>query len=187
MTVYLRVPADSGLDVAITLVGWSEITRPGRNAVFDVVGASLPVVTTEVHSSRRVTISVHTTTVAQRDALDAVLILGRTLELDTPAGLALPGMRVTVGDYAMERIGDRYSTSHRFTIPLTEVGSTPVLPGLATASLGALAATATGRVDLNGTAAANLGALTATASGGLLITGTATASLGALVASGVRP
>jgi hypothetical protein len=163
VTVYLRVPADSGLDLAITLVGWGEITRPGRNAVFDVVGAVLPVVTTEVHSSRRVTIQAHTVTVAQRDALDDVLALGRVLELETPAGLPLPSMRVTVGDYSMERLGDRHSASHRFTIPLTEVGETPVMPGLARANLGALTATATAQRAGSGTATASLGGLTAAA------------------------
>jgi hypothetical protein len=163
VTVYLRVPADSGLDLAITLVGWGEITRPGRNAVFDVVGAVLPVVTTEVHSSRRVTIQAHTVTVAQRDALDDLLAAGYTLDLDTPAGLPLPAMRVTVGDYSMERLGDRHSTSHRFTIPLTEVGSTPVIPGLAVAALGELYAEATARRAGFGTATATLGALTAAA------------------------
>ena len=185
MAARLTVIDNEALSVDITITGWSEITRKGRNATYLVAGTSVPVVIAEVHGPRETTLTLRTADLAARDALDAALSAGSALQL-TVTGLALPSMRVAVGDYSYVRAGIR-SLASVWTVPLVEVGVATVYSGT-TGGFGGLTATAIGeKTSVSLGATAPLGALTATALGKRTVSGTATAPLGELTAVGVRP
>lgn len=182
MPVTLSVIHDDDLSVELTLTGWSPITRATRNALYQVVGTSLPVVVTEVPGPRQFTIRCHTHTFAEYEALDAALSAGSPVQLTVPVDVPLPSVRAVVGDHQAEKIARRGATSYRWSIPLTEVDARTV-PALAYATLGALTASATGTRRSVATAAATLGALTAAATGTRKVLATGAAPLGALTAT----
>lgn len=108
----------------IRLTGWGQITRSSRNATYDVAGRSEPVVVTDVHGSRHVTIEVRTSGLDEMAELDTALSQGAPIFLHTPVTIALPSLYAAVGDYSYDRPSAR-SHAARWTIPLIEVAAPP--------------------------------------------------------------
>jgi len=68
-----------------------------------VVGRTEPVAVTDVHSSRRITVTLRTSSSDEADRLDDALSQGRPLFLHVPTSVALPSMYAVAGDYAASR------------------------------------------------------------------------------------
>lgn len=121
-TVWLKSIARPFLNRPVTVVGYSEVTRPDRGGVFDVVGRSFPVAVTDVKGSRRYTLDVLTETLDQAAELDIILAAGDPMLIQAPAASAVPGMYAVIGDVTATRTG-RASTRRVFSLPLTEVAA----------------------------------------------------------------
>ena len=122
--VWLKFIARPSLNRRVALTGWSPVERRSRATLYDVLGRSDPVATTDVHSSRSTTVSLRTATTDEAEDLDAALQLGLPLVLHTPRGVALPSLYAVAGDYAHVPVAAT-SPVERWTLPLTEVSAPP--------------------------------------------------------------
>ena len=118
--VWLKSPARPFLNRKVTVVGFSEIARPGRGADFDVIGRSYPVAVTDVRGSRRFALELYTATAEDAKTMDFVLASGDVLFVHRPAGCAVPGGYVLVGDTSERRTRER-GISRVFMLPCIEV------------------------------------------------------------------
>lgn len=123
--VWLKFIAMPFLNRKITLAGWGEIGRQSRNGEFNVIGRVDPVVVTDVHSSRRTTITALTRDSQETDELDLALAQGAPVYLHVPTHCALPTMYAVIGDYSHHPVSPRSQRS-LFDISITEVGAPPL-------------------------------------------------------------
>lgn len=122
---WLKFIANPASNTRVVLVDEPvRISRPARTALYDVQGRSDPVVVSDVHGSRRLTVRVVVDTPAAAEQLDATLALGVPLYLQVPPGGPVPSVYATVGDYEWEP-PTRTSPRSIFTLPLTEVAAPP--------------------------------------------------------------
>jgi hypothetical protein len=122
----------------VSLIGWGPVSRRSRQAVFGIRNRPDPIVVTDVHASRSVSVEVMTWTEDEAEELDQALALGLPIYLHTPTNVQLRSMYASVGDYSFVRSGGVTSPRHIFTVPLTEVSAPPpsvVGPGLTYATL----------------------------------------------------
>lgn len=110
----------------VQLVGWSEVARKSRSAVFGVRNRPDPIVVSDVHTSRAVTVELLTHTYAEAERLDAALSAGFPCFFQTPGNVPLRSMYATVGDFTWRRSGVRESPRRVFSVPLTEVAPPPL-------------------------------------------------------------
>lgn len=103
------------LNRAVTVTDWSPVARGGRGTVHDVVGRSTPVATTELHRAPGFVLELMTATGAAAAVLDLVIAAGGVLFVHTPAGCAVPGGYVVVGDTARERRTRSAVSPRRYT------------------------------------------------------------------------
>lgn len=122
--VWLKFIVQPALNQQVQLIDWSEVSRPSRVSLYDVVGRTDPVAVTDVHSSRRVTVKMRTQTNDEADQLDAALSQGRPLFLHVPDPLALPSMYAVAGDYSSSR-PVRPTLVRHWEIQLIEVSPPP--------------------------------------------------------------
>jgi hypothetical protein len=123
-SVWLKFITSPALNRRLEFMGRTEITRASRTAVYDVQGRSDPVVVSDVHSSRRMTIRCKTETPAQAAVLDTALRSGLPCYLQVPETINTPSMYAVIGDYSAEAPALR-SRRNVFTIPLIEVAAPP--------------------------------------------------------------
>jgi hypothetical protein len=136
--VWVKFIVAPARNTRVQLVGWSEVARKSRSAVFGVRGRPDPIVVSDVHTSRTVSVDLRTETEDEAEALDQALGAGFPCYFQTPSNVPLRSMYATVGDYSWRRVGRRDSTHQVFTVPLTEVAPPPlsvVGPGLTFQSL----------------------------------------------------
>jgi hypothetical protein len=122
--VWLKFIAIPSLNHKIILTGWSDVARTSRNARYDVLARQDPIVVTDVHSSRSLSITVRTTDITDGEALDHALSAGAPAFLHTPVDLALPSMYVAIGDHRWTK-PSTYSHVRLWTIDLVEVTPPP--------------------------------------------------------------
>ena len=101
--VWLKSIARPFLNRQVVVVDYSDVERPSRAGVFDVVGRSLPVSVSDVRGSRRWTLEVLANTLDAADDLDLLLASGDTLLVQVPAGSGVPAGYVEVGDTRQRR------------------------------------------------------------------------------------
>jgi len=136
-SVWIKFITSPALNQRLEFMGRGEVTRASRTAVYDVVGRSDPVVVSDVHSSRRMTIRCKAETAAQAAALDHALRTGLPCYLQVPENLNAPSMYAAIGDYSHEPPTLK-SRRNIFTISLIEVAAPPptiVSPGATWAQL----------------------------------------------------
>lgn len=122
--VWLKFIVQPALNQRVALIDWSEIARPSRTTLYDVINRAEPVAVTDVHGSRRITVTLRTATNDEADQLDTALSQGRPLFFHVPDTLALPSMYAVAGDYSATRPSK--TTSVRFwQIALVEVSAPP--------------------------------------------------------------
>lgn len=127
-----RTPSQSGtwfksisrpfLNRPVTVVNHSDITRPAKNGIFEVVGRSFPVAVTDVRSSRRYTMTLKATTVSDADALELVFESGDPLFIQTDGLNDIPNGYVVIGDMNRSRYG-HVSNRRLFDLSMTEVAA----------------------------------------------------------------
>ncbi|MFI6160397.1 hypothetical protein ACIA59_10655 [Micromonospora haikouensis] len=83
------------LNRTVVVQDYSDIDRPTRAGIHDVIGRTLPVVTTDVASSRRWTMTLLATTDEAR-TLDLIVASGDPLLVQVPADCEVPGGYVVV-------------------------------------------------------------------------------------------
>lgn len=108
------------LNRAVNVIGYSDITRPARNGIFEIIGRSYPVAVTDVRSSRRWTMQVKTETVTDADALETMLASGDPLFIQTDGLYDIPEGYVVVDDMNRSRYG-KLSQRRFFDLPMTVV------------------------------------------------------------------
>lgn len=121
-TVWIKNVARPFLNREVTVVGFSEITRPSRGGVFDVVGRTMPVAVTDVRGSRRFDLTVAADTVDAATDLDLCFAAGDPVLLHVPDGCPFPGMYAVIGDVTIARRSTRGQRRY-LTLPLTEVAA----------------------------------------------------------------
>ena len=122
---WLKVIADPASNRRIVLLDEVvRISRPSRQALYDVQGRSDPVVVSDVAGSRRFTVRLVATGDADADALEATLALGAPVYLQVPPGGPIPSVYASIGDVQRERTR-RGGTRWIFTLPVTEVAPPP--------------------------------------------------------------
>lgn len=123
---WLKFIASPYLNRRIRINSWSNVARKSKNATYSVRGRVGPISVTDVHDGRSFTVELVTTTVAERDNLDAALALGAPVLFQAPDNLDCPTMYATIGDYdwrSLSRLPGRHKAL--FTIPLTEATAPP--------------------------------------------------------------
>jgi hypothetical protein len=120
--VWIKNVAKPFLNRAVTVIDFSEIVRPARTGVFDVIGRSYPVAVNDLHGSRRWTLDVVVSTVDEANDFDLITSSGEVLLVHVPPDCGVPGGYVTVGDTSQKRTA-RYSARRAFSLPLTEVAA----------------------------------------------------------------
>lgn len=146
-TVWLKNLARPFLNRPVTVTDWSDVERPARNGVFDIIGRTMPVAVTDLRSSRRYELVLTTATVAEADEIDLCLASGDPILLHVPADCVVPGMYAVVGDVNVSRREPR-STRRYLSLPLVECAAPgPDVVG-ATNTWGAVIATYATWADL---------------------------------------
>jgi hypothetical protein len=120
--IWLKSIARPFLNQAVDVVlrNPSTVTRPARVGIFDVVGRTLPIAVSDVHSSRRWTMYLRTETQEAADNLDYLMASGDVLLIQTPPGCTVPSGYVVVGDVTRESHPLR-PLRMTWTLPCTEV------------------------------------------------------------------
>jgi len=122
----------------VSLIGWGPVSRRSRQAVFGIRNRPDPIVVTDVHASRSVTVQLMAWSEDEAEELDRSLSIGLPIYFQTPSNVQLRSMYASVGDYTFERSGGVTSPRSIFSIPLTEVSPPPlsiVGPGLTYSTL----------------------------------------------------
>ncbi|MEU5939411.1 carbohydrate binding domain-containing protein [Micromonospora sp. NPDC047548] len=120
--VWLKSVSRPFLNRKVTVLDYSDVERPSRAGVFDVIGRSFPVAVNDVRGSRRWTLEVLTETLGDARELDLVLASGDPMLVHVPAGVGVPGGYVVIGDTTQRRTGRR-STRRVFELPCTEIAA----------------------------------------------------------------
>lgn len=110
------------LNMPVQIVEHSEISRPARGGVFDVIGRSFPVAVTDVRGSRRWTYTLKAETVSDADALELVFASGDPLFFQIGTDHDIPGGYVVAGDMSRSRFG-KLSPRRWFDVQVTEVAA----------------------------------------------------------------
>lgn len=110
------------LNRQVTVLDYSDIERPGRVGVFEVLGRSTPVAVTDVRGSRRWTMMILAEDETEATALDTMLLSGDLQFVHVPGDCRVPGGYVVVGD-TTERKTRPHAVRRHFDLPLTEVAA----------------------------------------------------------------
>lgn len=140
--VWLKSIARPFLNRIVTVHDYSDVARPARGGVFEVIGRRDRVAVTEVRGSREFELTLKAATLAEVDEIETFLSFGDVVLLQPPAGSPVPGpMYAWVGDLTRSK-GGRHTTELRFlTLPLTEVAAPdPAVVGYTVTWAGVVAA-----------------------------------------------
>lgn len=119
---WLKALSRPYLNAPVTVQDYSEVTRPGRAGLFDVVGRSFPVAVAEVRGSARYTLFVLTETPEERRHMAAILAAGEVLLLQVPATADTPAGYLHVGA-ATEQRTTRRSERRIFALEVVETAA----------------------------------------------------------------
>lgn len=110
------------LNRPVTVTDFGDISRASREGLFDVVGRSVPVATSDVRGSRTFTLEIMTATADDALAMDLMLAAGGVLFVHTPPGCVVPGGHVAVGSTVQQRRTRSGRSPRRyFQLPCTVV------------------------------------------------------------------
>lgn len=123
---WLKFVANPILNRRVTVIGpLPEVSRPGRNSVYEVRERTDPVIVTAGHGSRRMTLRLRTFTRDETEALDTSLKQGIPAFLHLPPSTPIPSMYAVVGDYSYVAPSQR-SQGAVWSVPLVEVSPPPL-------------------------------------------------------------
>jgi hypothetical protein len=117
----LKSVEDPTHNVQVTLSSRPEWSRPRRQGIFEVLGRSDPVISTEVQGSRRGTVTLRTTSAAAGTTLETLLAEDVQL-LQFPAAWGMTEIWLITGDVTERGMSPLYSDLKAdWEIPHTEV------------------------------------------------------------------
>ncbi|HET6291023.1 MAG TPA: hypothetical protein VFG15_30300 [Amycolatopsis sp.] len=113
------------LNRKVTVTDVSDIERPSRSELVDVVGRTYPIEISDVRGSRRFTLQVSTSDLSVADDFDNALSVGHTVFIQAPSALCVvPTLYASIGDTTRARPrGSVRSARRYFDLPLTEVAA----------------------------------------------------------------
>lgn len=116
------------LNRIVNVEDYSDITRPSRNAAFDVIGRTVPLGVVDVMGARHWTLTLYTTDLSDADDLEIVLAAGDIWFVHVPVSCTVPGGYVIIdGEVTKRRTKAptaKRSTPYRyFDLPLAEVAA----------------------------------------------------------------
>lgn len=119
---WLKHPVRPGLNVPVELFSYANVERAARRGVLQPLGARLPIAISDTRGGAAGTITIQARTVAEQDALDALLATDAVLLLQGPAEHGEPDRYVSLGDASTVRVIDngRFALK-RTTVPWVEV------------------------------------------------------------------
>lgn len=117
---WLKVIARPFLNRPVTVQDYGEIKRAARSGVFEIVGASRPVVVTDLRGSSTFDLSLITESATAAETMRYALATGDVVFLHVPADCDVPGGYYAAGDVTEAR-GSRRSVRRLFSFPVTEV------------------------------------------------------------------
>lgn len=118
--VWLKFIARPFLNQAVDAYGEINVTRRARNAVYPVVGRSVPVGVTDVRAGRTFSLSVKTLTADAHERLDLALAGGDPVFVHAPPDSPVPTMYAVIGDTQDDQ---PVAGSHLWTLPMIEVAA----------------------------------------------------------------
>jgi len=120
--IFLESVTRPFLNRAVTVVGWSDVSRASRGADFDVVGRTLAVAVTDLAGGKQFDLEVYAATADDAKTIDFIIASGDILFLQTPLGCEVPRGHYRV-DTSSERRPHRRASSRVFTLPLRQVAA----------------------------------------------------------------
>jgi hypothetical protein len=119
---FLRYPF---LNRPVTVVDYSDLTRPSRNGVFDIKGRTSRVAVFGQPGSRAFELQVLTQTAVEAADFDLTTASNSAVFLHVPslADAGIPTMYAALGDVTLTRPLTRLSPRRQFNLPLTEVAA----------------------------------------------------------------
>lgn len=117
--IWLKSVTRPFLNRPVTVVGWSDETRPSRNGGFPAVGRTLEIAVVDVAGGIEFDLELHTATREDAQTLDYIRASGDVLFLHTPLGCEVPGGHVCVDTSSVRRVRQRGS-SRVTTLPLRQ-------------------------------------------------------------------
>lgn len=120
--VWLKNATRPYLNRVVTVHQYSDVDRPARGGVLEVIGRRDPVAVTDVRGSRRFDLTLRADTTDEVEALELALSFGDPVYLQPPAGSPVPGpLHAFVGDVTTGKGGEHQLEMRFLTLPLTEV------------------------------------------------------------------
>lgn len=119
--VWLKSVARPYLNRKVVVQDYSDVSRKSRAGIFAVAGRTMPVVVSEVTSSRSWALDVMTRSLDDAHALDLLLASGDIVHVQAPADCDVPSGYVSIGDTSKSRVSRALRDNRRlFSIPMTE-------------------------------------------------------------------
>jgi len=133
--VWIKNISRPSQNAKVKVTNISDVTRPSRVGIYEVIGRTMPIAVTDVQGSRRLTLTLWAGTLTQASDLDARLATGETLFIQGPPDTGainawpLDAFYAVPGDIAQGKRA--WHTKHRFIdLPLIEVAAPdPVITG----------------------------------------------------------
>lgn len=120
--VWIKTLTRPYLNRAVTVKDYSDVDRPARGGVFEVVGRSVPVAVSDLRGSRRWTMEILVDTQAEADEFGLVFASGDPMYVHVPADCDVPGGYVSLGTVTTSRTARR-SSRRVIALPFTEVAA----------------------------------------------------------------
>jgi hypothetical protein len=122
--VWLKSVTRPFLNMPVTVIDYTPISRRSRAGMFEVIGRSFPVRVSDVASSRSWSLDVLTRTLTESRALEFLAASGDTVHVQVPSGFDIPGGYVGFGDMTIARVSRPLTDDkRRITLPMTEIAA----------------------------------------------------------------
>lgn len=124
--VWLKSIARPFLNIPVTVIDYSEISRASRATMFDVPGRSFPVRVGDVASSRGWVVDLLTRTPTEAKSVEFLVASGDVVYVQVPPDIDIPGGYVDIGSMARPRISRTLNDERRrFSLPMTNIAAPP--------------------------------------------------------------
>lgn len=122
-SVWIKNVRRPSLNRKVTVSGISEISRPARVEIMDVIGRTYPIAINDVRGSQRFALTITTPSLAAAADFDNALLTGHAVFIQSPTTLcAIPTLYATIGD-TVKRKTSAWGVRRYFDLPVTEVAA----------------------------------------------------------------
>lgn len=122
-STWIKNPSRPALNTTVTVTNISDVSRKARSGTFDVIGRTMPVVVSDVMSSRALSITLMVSGLEEANELDGRLAAGDPVFIQAPtANAAVPTLYATVTGYKVRKTAMR-GLRRFFDLDLIEVAA----------------------------------------------------------------